>query len=169
MESKVFLFGLNNAGKKSLTDLIKKTVPSESDSSLTERINKMILRDIQFISWDLSEIDDFKEVWKQNSEEIKALIFVLDVSESNIFFKAKKKFYDVIHELDTNTSPLIFCFHKMDLPTAESNYVKARDLFELQTITKRKVYRLQTSINNPKEIAFLRNQLVEIIESSRWG
>ncbi|MFX0071789.1 MAG: ADP-ribosylation factor-like protein [Candidatus Hermodarchaeota archaeon] len=164
----VFIFGQANTGKKTLIKLIKDADPSEAGASLADRINRMILNDMQFVTWDLSDLFVLKDIWDKESENIKILLFLLDTSDQDRFSEVKKKFYHVIFELDSKNRPLVFCFHKMDLEDAEKNYVKARDLFELQKITKNKVYKLQTSINNPEDIDLLRNQLVEIIESSRW-
>lgn len=165
---KIFLFGFKNAGKKTLIKCIESADYIEPESSLAERINKMVLKDVQFQIWDVEGNIKFQDAWNQDSGNVNVLMFVLDTSDVNRFIKAKNEFYNVLFELDTNTQPLLFCFHKMDLELAKNNYPKARDLFKLQTIGKHRVYQIQTSSKIPEDIQILRDQLVEIIESLRW-
>jgi GTPase SAR1 family protein len=165
----IFLFGLKNAGKKSVKSLLKNQENLKSESSLSMRINNMILKDIRFQIWEGEDLFEFQDLWNQYISKPKILLFILDVSDTSLFNRAKKALSDVLNDYNTEGIPLVFCFHKMDVIGSKENYIKARDFFELQYIVKRKIYALQTSIKNSEDITLLRNQLVEIIESTRWG
>jgi GTPase SAR1 family protein len=164
----IFLFGLENAGKKSLAQQIKAEEEIKGETSLAARINRMILKDTQFEIWHVAGTTSFEDAWNQSIISPKILMFILDVSDVNHFILAKKQLFDVLSELDTTNIPLIFCFHKMDLENAQKNYPKARDLFKLHQIPKRKVYAIQTSIKEKNQIQDLNNQIVDIIEKLRW-
>ena len=166
---KVFLFGLDRAGKTAMGETIKKgKVVTETKPTLAFNIGKMLLNDLTFQIWDAPGQVPFRKTWQNGFEKAKVLLFLCDTSDFVRFEESKKEFDNVIKNPETNGVPLIFCFHKMDLDVSKEHYSDARGVFKLPFITDRKVTILETSIFDPASIKKVQDALEEIIISSRF-
>ena len=90
-------------------------------------------------------------------------MFVLDVADSERFSESKQEFDHIISDPMTKNMPLLFCFHKIDLPAARKNMELARSVFKLSQITDRKMATFDTSIYKCDDIELLKQTLIDFI------
>jgi len=165
---KIFLFGLDQAGKTALSNYVKEQKDTTPRPTLSFNVGEWIIRDLQFQIWDAPGQISLRHVWGTGFNRAKILLFVLDASKQERFTEAKNELDKVLANLETRGIPLIFCFHKMDLPNAKENIAKARELLKLLLITDRYVKIFHTSVKAPSEIEAMKDTIVEIIEKDRW-
>lgn len=165
---KIFLFGIDRAGKTTLSRTIKEEKDVKTRPTLSFDISKWIIKDLEFAVWDAPGQKRFRDVWSKGFDKAQVLLFVLDTADPERFEEAKTEFYTVINNPDTQGVPLIFCFHKIDLPHAKENVAKARELFKLPLITNRQVFPFESTVNSTLGIDPIKDKLVELIQSARW-
>jgi small GTP-binding protein len=170
MANKLFLFGLDRAGKTALSRALRGDIANCTSTrpTLAFDISKMMIQQTEFVIWDAPGQTRFRDIWESGFNQAKLLLFVLDVSDTARFEEAKKEFDRVINNPETKGVPLMFCFHKVDLPNGKENILKAREIFKLPLITNRRVASFETTINPCDEIPHLRDILVDMINQSRW-
>ena len=169
MVNKVFLFGLDNAGKTTLLNRIKeKPDPGQTSPTLGFSIDQMILKDVEFIVWEGGGQVAYRSRWSRGVMDSNILLFVVDTSDLPRFDEAKAELVKVLNDIETRGVPLIIAFHKMDLDKAKENAPTARGMFQPNVFDERPIYPIPTSIEMPETIDLLKDKLVEIIEQSRW-
>ncbi len=167
-QHKVFLFGLDFAGKTTIMNFIKEEPETNTQPTISFVIDNLIIKNTEFIIWDAPGQINYREKWGRGVLDAVILLFVLDTADAERFIEAKEELYKVLNDYDTRRISLLFCFHKIDLEAAQNNYEKAQEIFELKKILERDVYQLRTSIKATESIEAIKNFLVEIIEKGRW-
>ena len=169
MVNKVFLFGLDNAGKTTLVNRIQdKPDPGKTSPTLGFSLNQMILNDVEFIVWEGGGQVAYRSRWSRGVLDSNILLFVVDLSDLARFDEAKAELLKVLNDMETRGVPLIIAFHKADLEKARENLPTARGMFQPSLFDDRPIHQLITSIEMSDSIDMLREKLVEIIENSRW-
>ncbi|MFX1394721.1 MAG: ADP-ribosylation factor-like protein [Promethearchaeota archaeon] len=158
---KVFLYGLDFAGKTALSETIKHA-KTFVDTKPTIRviISNTLIKNISFYIWDLPGQIGLRDKWLKALEHSKILIFVLDTADTHRFPEAKKEFFSILNHPESKGIPLIFCFHKMDLQEAKNNLTEAQAVFDLKYIKDRQIVLLETSINLLDTIEELKERMV---------
>ena len=168
--NKVFLFGLDNAGKTTLSEFIREEkVLDDPEPTKSFNINSMIIKDLDFIIWDAPGQTKYRGKWGKGVLDTRILTFVLDTSDKERFEEAKRELDKVLSDSNTRGAPLIVCFHKMDLEEAKENFKEARGALKLPLIDERDVHWLKTSVKTGEGIEKLKDTLVEVVEKTRWG
>ncbi|MHA1150633.1 MAG: ADP-ribosylation factor-like protein [Promethearchaeota archaeon] len=169
MVNKVFLFGLDAAGKTTLVNQIQeKPDPGNTSPTLGFNLNQLILNDVEFIVWEGGGQVAYRSRWSRGVLDSNILLFVVDTSDLTRFDEAKAELQKVLNDIETRGVPLIIAFHKMDLDKAKENLPTAKGMFQPNLFDDRPIHQLATSIQMPETIDQLKNKLVEIIEQSRW-
>jgi small GTP-binding protein len=169
-KNKIFMFGLDFAGKSTLSEYIRKEeVLDDPKPTKTFNIEGMILQDLEFILWDAPGQLEYRKRWNKGILDTNILMFVLDTADKERFDEAKRELDRVINDLETRGAPLIVCFHKMDLEEAQSNFEEAKDTLQISHIDEREGYWFKTSVKTGKGIEPLKDKLVELVEKARWG
>ena len=166
---KIFLFGLDNAGKTALMKCVKDESNIQTKPTLSFNIDNSIIKDIEFQVWDAPGQIHFRTMWNKGLTKSKILLFVLDTAAKERFNEAIKELNKILDDYETRGIPLVFCFHKIDLEIAQNNIEEAHKLLDLSSIEEREVHKLITSIKESEGIDKLKNKLVEIIKEERWG
>ena len=163
---KIFLCGLDNSGKTSILNLIKK-LPNPGDTSPTIRfqIDYTILEEIEFVIWDAPGQVIYRDRWKDGTTGTQIFCFILDIQSPERFEEAKGVLEDILNEEENANIPLVFCFHKIDIPDGKKNIPQAKDLFNPESMMDRLLHYLETSIMNPDSILKLEELFVKIIEN----
>jgi len=158
---KVFLYGLDFAGKTALSETIKREITFD-DTKPTIRvvISNTYIKNMSFYIWDLPGQMGLRNKWIKALEHSKLLIFVLDTADIKRFTEAKKEFFSILNHPDSKRIPLIFCFHKMDLQEAKNNLTEAQTVFDLKYIKNRLVIILKTSIKLLDTVEELKEKMV---------
>lgn len=162
--AKLFVFGLDQAGKTALLFLIRTNACAPNTKpTLGFDINKLVMKDLEIIIWDAPGQMKFRNDWGKGFTKAQLLLFILDTANKARFTEAKREFDKVLSDPATKELPLIFCFHKADLPDARKYLQKAREVFHLDSITDRKVVMFNTSIHNCEEINSIKDAIVNLI------
>ncbi len=154
---KLFLFGLDNAGKTTLLKFMKDKEIIENPKPTTNfDIISMIIQELNFIIWDAPGQVSFRETWDTEIEKTKILLFILDTMDKKRFQEAKMELDKIINKDDTKGVPLIVCFHKNDLEDSQKNLKEAIETLKLSQIKNRDVYWLKTSVYTTESIEDLK-------------
>lgn len=168
-KNKVFLFGLDNAGKTSIVNYINKLPnPGDTMPTLSFNINQIIIKATEFVIWDAPGQVRYRGKWSTGMVEARILCYVVDMSIPIRFNEAKMELDKVLVLEEAQELPLIICFHKLDFPDSQKALPKAKGMFSKDLFPGREVYTLETSIFNPDSILKLKDLLVEVIEKARW-
>ncbi len=156
-KNKIFLFGLDNAGKTTILKLLKEDeIIENSDPTRQFDIVNMIIKDLNCYIWDAPGQIEYRKRWEKGVIDTDILIFLLDTADNERFSEAKKELERVLNELDTEGLPLIACFHKLDLKDAQDNLKEAIETLNLREIKERKVNWLKTSVYTKEGIEDLK-------------
>jgi len=166
-KNKVFLFGLDNSGKTSIVNSMKK-IPEPGNTLPTLRfaIDNLIVLNTEFVIWDAPGQISYREGWERGMENSKILCFVLDSLYPDRFDEAKGELLTVLSKNEVTDVPLIICFHKLDLPDAKQHLPKAKEMFKVDLIKDRVVRSIETTIFNPDSILKLKHMFVDILEKA---
>jgi small GTP-binding protein len=166
----LLLFGIDRAGKTALACVIASTeVNKNLTPTLGVNVSNLILRDLKFKVYDVPGQKSLRVTWEKASMMCGIFIFVLDTSDSARFDEAFEEFGNLIKSPTAKGKPILVCFNKMDLPESKNNLAVAKE--KLNTITKEgiQIKIFETSVLNPASIAPLKEELVQLIQSSRWN
>lgn len=167
--SKIFLFGLDNSGKTSIVNSIKKLPnPGETSPTINFSISQIIIDNTEFVIWDAPGQINYRKNWGQGLGETRILCFVVDILDPDRFDDAKKELEKILNDAETRNLPLIICFHKLDIPDAKKNLPTARGKFSPTHFDDREIHTLETTIFNPDSILKLKSLFVDLIEKTRW-
>jgi small GTP-binding protein len=158
---KVFLYGLDNAGKTALSETLKRDITfTNTKPTLSIIMSKMLIKNIAFFIWDAPGQTSLRATWERGAKGSKLLMFVLDTSDNQRFEEAKREFYSILNDTELKGIPLIFCFHKMDLVSAQEHLIEAQNKFDLNSMKERKVILVETSIKLMDSIEKLKGKMV---------
>ncbi|MHA1150630.1 MAG: ADP-ribosylation factor-like protein [Promethearchaeota archaeon] len=167
---KTFLFGLDAAGKTSLSETVKngETVLNDKPSVAINFDTWHAGEDTQFSFnvWDVPGQISLRAIWRKSIVKTEILIFVLDTANDSKYEEAKKELYGLLHDEQTENLPLIVCYHKWDLEKSKENRIYAEQYLELDTLKDRDVYQLETSVFNLDSVETLKDIMVSIIEKN---
>jgi small GTP-binding protein len=166
---KVFVFGIDQAGKTAFVLSMKedRTV-STTLPTLAFNIDKISVQNMQFQIWDAPGQRAFREIWTKGYDKAKLLVFLLDVADTARYEEAFTEFTRVLEDPITRGIPLVFCYHKMDLPESKENLAMARKMFNLPGLTGRRMLAYETSIHDMKNLRKIRETFVEIVLGIMW-
>jgi len=160
---KIFLFGLDRAGKTCLANCLQNGQPrTDFKPTLALSVLDLEIGKIKFKLWDAPGQIRLRKLWLSSVEKSEILLFVLDVSEPARFQEAKDEFVKIVKDIRKLDIPLIFCFNKTDIANASDNIPKAKELFSLEYVLGRTVYPFETSIQKPESIDQVRNAIIKI-------
>jgi len=158
---KVFLYGLDNAGKTALSETLKRDITfTNTKPTLSIIMSKMLIKNIAFFIWDAPGQISLRDTWERGAKGSKLLMFVLDTADNQRFEEAKREFYSILNDTELNRISLIFCFHKMDLVSAQEHLIEAQNKFDLNSMKERKVILVETSIKLMDSIEKLKEKMV---------
>jgi len=151
---KIFLFGLDNAGKSTLVKYIKDEVIIK-DGSPTRKfdiISDVVINQFNFVIWDAPGQEKFRRDWGDGVRETEVLLFVFDISTLDRVQEAKKELEEILKLETVKRVPLVVCFHKKDIAEFNDDFKEALIDLELEKIEDREVYWLKTSVYEKETI-----------------
>ena len=164
MVEKVFIFGLDRAGKSVITHyLMTNEVDLNLKPTLAFQQKMLLLPKLKINLWDTPGQIKFRKLWYKNVADSKVLVFILDTSDSNRFQEAKTELDDFIKGCYNLRAPLLFCFHQMDKPEAQTNLEKAKAFFDLGNIHIQKVHSMETQIKDTTTLNALREKIEALL------
>ncbi|MHA1274723.1 MAG: ADP-ribosylation factor-like protein [Promethearchaeota archaeon] len=161
---KTFLFGLDYAGKTSLSQtIIRGRIYANEKPSVAISFDTWDFGEITFQVWDLPGQISLRTIWKRSLIRTEIFLYILDTSDNSRFDEAREELFAVINDKLTEGMPLIVCLHKFDLEDSKKNKEYAIEALRLNQIKNREVYILETSIYNPDSIKNLKDTMLSIV------
>ncbi|NVM17990.1 MAG: GTP-binding protein [Candidatus Lokiarchaeota archaeon] len=121
--TKVFLFGIDNVGKTSLTRRIKTGQYKDNFFTPNKRFNiEYIQREDGLLSiWDSPGQSSFRERWLLGLQDSNIIIYMIDVANQLRFDESKAEFWRIYNENDLKDIPLLIIGNKTDLINHNNN------------------------------------------------
>jgi Arf/Sar family protein len=161
---KVFLFGIDSAGKTSILNYLKYGTPKPTRPTLS--FNLVILNfpgfDLQV--WDAPGQQNLRKIWNNGFNRAKFMIFVLDVNDSERYQESLTEFLRVVSDPETKNLPILFLYHKMDSEQAKSNISIAKTTFKKALEDIKGLQTLETSIKNIDSIELIKEAIIQMIK-----
>lgn len=166
----LLLFGIDRAGKTALACAIASSeVKQNLTPTLGVNVSNMILRDLNFKIYDVPGQKSLRTTWQKASAMCGILVFVLDASDKDRFDEAFQEFNNLIQSPTAKGKPLLICLNKMDLPDAKKILPLAREKLNNLTKNIQPIKIFETSALISSTIIPVKEELVNIIQSSRWN
>ena len=122
---KISFIGLDHAGKSSILKRILDQTFDEYNNKRTVgmEVSKLEISGLQFIAWDIGGQKAFREtVWQSYLQGSKAVIYVIDSTDSNRLQEPKMELENFIFKnTKFATIPILILANKQDLPNAVSS------------------------------------------------
>ena len=114
---KVFLFGLDEAGKTSLVRRIKIGEYNDNYFRPTRKFNIEYVREKRglLVLWDMPGQQSFRDKWLIGVQESNIIIFMIDVANQLRFEEAKTEFWKILNRTELIDVPLLILGNKVDL------------------------------------------------------
>jgi len=153
---KVFVFGLDNAGKTVITQyLTQRNTSIQTKPTRAIEISKLAYKNIEFFMWDGPGQEKLRPSWKQGFEGSDVLLFVVDVSDPSRFALAKQVFESFLGDIRKLQKSLIVCLHKIDLIPGLDNIKTAKEILHIEKDCQRELFYLETTIKRPETIELI--------------
>jgi ADP-ribosylation factor-like protein 8 len=117
ISAKIFLFGIDNAGKSSFVRRIKTGQFNDNYFSPTRKFNIEYIQkpNGMYSFWDMGGQFIFREKWLDGIQDSNIIIFMIDVANQIRFEEAKKEFWNIIKKYDFSDALLLILGNKVDL------------------------------------------------------
>jgi len=115
--TKVFLFGIDNVGKTSLTRRIKTDQYNDNFFTPSKKFNiEYIQREDGLLSiWDSPGQSSFRERWLLGLQDSNIIVYMIDVANQLRFEESKKEFWKIVDQNEFVDIPLLILGNKIDL------------------------------------------------------
>lgn len=122
----ILILGLDNAGKSTLLEQIKRIygnnysgLPFEKiKTTIGLNIGKITVNHVKLIFWDLGGQQELQSLWDKYYEECHGIIYVIDSSDEKRLEESHKAFESVMHDSHMEGIPLLILSNKQDLQTS---------------------------------------------------
>ncbi|MHA1777876.1 MAG: hypothetical protein DRO88_08060 [Promethearchaeia archaeon] len=165
---KVFVFGIDNAGKSSLMRLLATGKFDENFFIPTRKFritNITLINRIKLSCWDMPGQIIFREDWLRGAQASNILLFVLDVADTDRYSEAKKTFWKMVNLYDLQHLPVIFIVNKIDLlenPIDKTKIEQISHYFGLSKFVRRDIIVISTSLPTRTGIDKLKREISKI-------
>jgi small GTP-binding protein len=115
---KVFVYGIDNAGKSSLMRLLATGKFEQNYFPPTKKFritNIKLDSGIKLVCWDMPGQKVFRRDWLRGAQASNILLFVLDIDDKKRYEEARIEFWNMINLYELQGIPLIFLANKVDL------------------------------------------------------
>ena len=121
--TKVFLFGIDNVGKTSLTRRLKTGQYNDNFFTPNKNFNiEYIQREDGLLSiWDSPGQSSFRERWLLGLQDSNIIIYMIDVANQLRFEESKSEFWKIINQNEFKDIPLLILGNKIDLLNHSNN------------------------------------------------
>ncbi len=160
---KVFVYGIDFAGKSSLMRLLS-TGKFDFDyfpPTKKFRITNVKLDKSKLVCWDMPGQKIFRSDWLRGAQASNLLLFVLDCADPGRFPEAKEELWNMLNLYELKSIPLLFLVNKTDLADCDKNPKPIIEKFKLNELHDRDYQIIFSSL--PKRIGI--SELIEWMEN----
>ncbi len=161
---KIFLCGLDNAGKTTLVHYLK---TGEFIAKLlpTRRFNieHVSLGDVGVIVWDMPGQDIFRHSWLKGAQDSNLFLFMLDLADRSRWDIAKIELWKMLNRFELKGVPLLVLGNKVDLVNGNVRRETVLGELELHHVKNRRWNLIFTSIKEKhgieESLSWIKTQL----------
>jgi len=113
--NKILMLGLDNAGKTTILYRLKLNTFINTIPTIGFNVEQVDYKNIHMLIWDTSGRTAMRKFWKHYFEQTDAIIFVIDVSDSERMEDVKEQFHSLMKEEQLKDASLLIFANKMDL------------------------------------------------------
>lgn len=153
--AKIVCVGLDNSGKTTLLNKMKK--PKEQQNDIVPTVGfvceKFETGGLEFTAWDFSGQGRYRSMWEMYYADASAVIFVIDSADRLRMAVAKDELETILQHESINKNNAIFLFfaNKSDLPDS-CTAVEVAQLLDLPTLLRGKSYNIVASQATAEDI-----------------
>ena len=137
---KVFVYGIDFAGKSSLMRLLSTGKFDFDYFQPTKKFritNVKLDSGVKLICWDMPGQKIFRSDWLRGAQASNLLLFVLDCADTGRFSEAKEELWNMINLYELKSIPLLFLVNKTDLSECDKNPNSIIENFKLNELHDR--------------------------------
>ncbi|CAF0789088.1 unnamed protein product [Brachionus calyciflorus] len=127
---KIVFLGLDNAGKTTLLKRLKDDKLFQSSPTSHPTSEELILDDLYLTAYDLGGHKQVRKVWKEYLPVVDAIIFIIDVCDSERFNEARIELDALIADEQLLNCPILILGNKIDKKNALGEF-DIRKIFNL--------------------------------------
>ncbi|QEE15831.1 ADP-ribosylation factor-like protein [Promethearchaeum syntrophicum] len=161
---KVFVYGIDFAGKSSLMRLLSTGKFNFDYFPPTKKFritNVKLDSGVKLVCWDMPGQKIFRSDWLRGAQASNLLLYVLDCADSERFLEAKEELWNMLNLYELKGIPLLFLVNKTDLPGCDKNLKVISEKFKLNDIHDRDWQIIFSSL--PKRAGI--NELIDWMEN----
>ena len=157
---KVFVYGIDFAGKSSLMRLLSTGkfdfdyFPPTKKFRIT---NVKLDSSVKLVCWDMPGQKIFRSDWLRGAQASNLLLFVLDCADPGRFSESKEELWNMLNLYELKSIPLLFLVNKTDLADCDKNPKPIIEKFKLNELHDRDYRIIFSSL--PKRIGI--SELIE--------
>ena len=121
---KIFVFGLQAAGKTTILNFLKKEVKKEVTPTLNVNISRLFLENIAIWTYDAPGQTKLRELWDPHLQKQDGLVYVLDAADPGRFPLARDVLLKVLAKRDLQGVPLLVLLNKVDMLRPDVDDIK---------------------------------------------
>ena len=171
---KVFLFGIDEAGKTSLVRKIKTGQFNDNFFTPTKKFNIDYIQEKrgQLAFWDMPGQKNFREKWLKGIQDSNIIIYMIDIANQLQFEESKVEFWKIINNYELNKIPIIIIGNKIDLinhsnENKQEQHIRIKNeiikYFEFHNLKNREWKILFTSVKTNYNIENVLNTIFTLI------
>ena len=158
---KLFLFGLDNAGKSTLLKYLREgVIVKDLEPTRDIDVLDIFINDVQYFVWDAPGQVNLRHKWDLGLKNTTFLFFMVDTTANQRFKEAQEELKKMLAHDEGKDKPLVVLFHKFDLKEAHNNIKEAVEVIIPTDI--KEVYWLKTSIYKNEGIDDLRQIIFQL-------
>jgi ADP-ribosylation factor protein 6 len=145
--TKLFIFGLDQAGKTTLLNRLKDNIFFQTLPTLNINIMQIVLNNMQLVCFDVAGQKRFRNSWRTFMTATNGLIFVFDSSNLDRIDEAREELFKVLGYEEAQSIPLLVFSNKIDI----ARHATLEDVIQglhLHHITNREWHILESSALN---------------------
>lgn len=136
---KVFIFGLDEAGK---TSYVRRITTGEYDKNYYEptrqfNIEHFSYSNYNFIFWDVPGQIRLRTKWLLGMQDSNMLIYMIDAADETRFDESKRELWKILDRYELEGVPLLIAVNKIDLPFSLKSEKELIEYLNLREITNR--------------------------------
>ena len=163
-QNKIFIFGLDRAGKTVLTNyLCQGIVDKNVRPTLNFNPKTMMMKKLKSGIWDTPGQSKFRSMWLRNVARSNVLVYVIDVADKERHEESFTELSNFLGKIGESSAPLIILLNKMDLKGTKDQINKLKSQFEVSGIFKNPVSFLETTIEDTATLDKVKSKLEEIL------
>lgn len=124
-EAKVLMLGLDSAGKTTILYRLKLGLTLETIPTMGFVYEKIQHKKFVLNVWDVAGQDTLRPLWRQYFQGSKAIIFVVDSSDTDRLGLAKQELHGILNDETIGDAIILLVANKIDLGIMEKEEVEA--------------------------------------------